>query len=190
MKTVLIFLFFLFIDHGSYCQLNNSYTKLSIAERMNLDRALGKKFGNFSGKIFNSDLLITDKDLKHKVTLITFWFSSCSPCQKEFKDLISLYQKYILDSSFQLISITFDPSDEINKTLKIDSLPYTILQLPKYLCTTLDFASGYPSNFITDREGNIAYAGSGFEIHKYDNYFQTVIIPKINTLLSSLKKSN
>jgi hypothetical protein len=183
-KLILIFLCVAFILSAQTGLYKNS-RKQFIERNMNFSDVIGKKLGDFKAESINNGIL-SNKNLKGKITLITFWFAACKPCREEFNNLRAIHKKYQEDNNFQLFAFTFDNVESVKKTMSTDSLAYTIIPVSKNLCSKLNFGKGYPVNLITGSSGEIIYAGGWADIYKSEKYFQNIIIPKLDSALYKL----
>jgi len=141
--------------------------------------SLGQQYPEFSTLSLNGDE-ITHEMLTGKVTMINFWFESCTPCVAEFDALIDLYQRYKDNPAFQFISFTSDPLSYAEKSVPKFQLPYIVCPIPREECTRLK-CYGFPTNIVVDQEGKIAYIKSGGprdkeEAFRHIKQFEDVII--------------
>lgn len=118
---------------------------------------LGRAYSSFNAKSVSDGRIITEDDLKGKVSLINLWFRGCGPCVEEFGELNALNAKFRGDSLFQIVSFTFDEPDDVKETIKEYSLTYLICSITRDECYQLNFGLGFPTNIIVDKDGNIAH---------------------------------
>lgn len=150
----------------------------------NFDSIIGKQFHNFEA-YSTSGKLYSQENFLGKVTLVNFWFEACPSCHLFFTKLNDLQTNFKSDSSFQLISITFDKMVEATKNSIKWNLQYPIISIGKDSCTKLNFEKSYPINFIINRKGAIVFAHSGSGKYGTDA-FANEIIPFIkNELLNN-----
>jgi peroxiredoxin len=154
----------------------------------NYDHTIGQSFGDFFAKDITGKN-ISVKDLESKITFINFWFEACPPCHLEFNNINNLYNRYKLDSNFQIISFTFDSIDEARENADKYNLQYRIISIPRELCYKLNFRHGFPTNFIVNSNGKVFFGHTGVG-NGETNAFTEILIPKIDSLLSNLKSSN
>jgi thiol-disulfide isomerase/thioredoxin len=119
---------------------------------------------------------ISLKDVRGKVTLISYWGPWCGWCIKEFPSLIELWEKYRGNPEFAFISVSSDGTfrEDVEK-LKSDTeqfLKSRGWQLPAYvdpsganrqlLMTLIESDGfGYPTTVILDRAGIIRAVWQG-----------------------------
>ena len=154
----------------------------------NYEHAIGKSFGDFSTLDIKGTSISQD-DLQGKITLVNFWFEACPPCHLEFNDLNLLYSRYKADSNFQIISFTVDGIDEAKKNVDGHNLKYRIISIPRKLCYTLNFNHGFPTNFIVNSDGKVSFGHTGVG-EGGTNAFNDILVPKIDSLLSNLRRRN
>lgn len=96
---------------------------------------------------------------KGKILLIDFWASWCSPCLKEFPDLIRLYEKY-KDKGFEVIGISIDT----RKELWLGAIKRSKLTWPQFIdegpawggVVSRQFrVSAVPAKFLVNQDGVI-----------------------------------
>lgn len=90
-------------------------------------------------------------DLKGKPTLLSFYFSTCSPCIAEVPMLNQLKEKY--ESDYNFLAVTFDDmetSDEFNKEFNYE---WTSLVSAEAFIKELG-VKVYPTFILFDAEGN------------------------------------
>ncbi|HLF45441.1 MAG TPA: redoxin domain-containing protein [Chitinophagaceae bacterium] len=117
----------------------------------------------FELDMYTSDKKMKLSDHKGKVMFLSFWFPGCGPCRGEMPHIEAAI-KGIDKSKFSYLGV--------NGLREQDGFVLPFLKGTRYSFTPLgadenvtkDYGvRGYPSNFIIDQEGRIAY--SGFLIH-------------------------
>jgi peroxiredoxin len=186
------FVFFLFISSVCFGQDNNDSISISHFRESDplVKLLLGKKFHDFSAQD-ESGTKISSKDIKGKTALINFWFEACAPCVAEFESLNTLYNKYRSDKDFKFISFSFEDDSVIERVRKEYKLSYPIYHLSRDSCKLLTFdLQGYPSNYILDPRGRVAFVGIGGPIDKkrVELLFRYVYEAHIIELLSDKTK--
>ena len=121
----------------------------------------------------------------NKVLFINFWFASCIPCVAEFPALNSLYKQYENDTSFKLISFTFESRETIQKMREQHSLLFDIYPISLIDVMKLNLDNFFPTNILLDKNGFVKelYVGGETDSEHADYFFKTEIIPKISGLL-------
>lgn len=129
----------------------------------------------------------TAKDLKGKVTFITFWFTDCKPCMEEIADLKALYQRYENTPDFLFLSFTVDMKERALGTVKKNQLPYPVLPISTELALQLNCMNGYPTHIVVKEDGTIAAKYTGLDIFGQPHFWTDIIYPKIDSLLAMRK---
>ena len=102
-------------------------------------------------------------DLKGKIVLLDFFYTSCTPCCAALPALQSLHEKY-KDKGFVMVGI--DPIDnpgkvDMNEFLTKRGITYTILLAEREISETYH-VYGYPTLFLIGRDGKIVTIVDGF----------------------------
>ena len=101
-------------------------------------------------------------DYRGKMVLLDFWYVGCKPCIKAFWDIDSLKQE-LGKNSFVVIGM-----NPINRKGKINKFKNKYKYTDKVaVCRKTSIVedykiSAYPTIYIIDREGNIAFASAGY----------------------------
>lgn len=79
------------------------------------------KVSEISGKV------LSQEDLKGKVSIINFWATSCTTCVKEMPEMIQTYNKYKMDQ-LELIAVamSYDPPMYVVNFAKTRQLPFHV----------------------------------------------------------------
>lgn len=93
-------------------------------------------------------------DLKGKIVVLNFWFTSCKPCIEELPELNKIQKKYESNTNVVFISITFDSKKKVDKFLKKYDLNFLKVTDARDLCNLFEI-KGYPTNLIIDQNGYI-----------------------------------
>lgn len=79
------------------------------------------KVSEISGKVLSQD------DLKGKVSIINFWATSCVTCVKEMPTMIETYKKYKTDQlEFIAVAMSYDPPMYVVNYSKTRELPFHV----------------------------------------------------------------
>lgn len=107
--------------------------------------------------------------LRGKVVIITFWSTRCEICRNEIPRLNEFKSRYEgRDVAF--LALTMENSDRVQPFLK--SNPFKFQVVPNSFEMVLKYADrdrqgvidmGFPSYFLVDASGNVAYRSSGWD---------------------------
>lgn len=79
------------------------------------------KVSEISGKV------LSQEDLKGKVSIINFWATSCTTCVKEMPEMIATYKKYKTDQlEFIAVAMSYDPPMYVVNFAKTRQLPFHV----------------------------------------------------------------
>lgn len=126
---------------------------------------IGNEYVKFEKKSLNGKRY-SERELKGKVTLINFWFESCAPCIAEFDALNKLYKKYKSNENFQFISFTTDSDNSAKLTAQKFKLKFPIICISEKDCQQLNYKSGFPTNIVVDKTGEIFSIDIGGSLDK------------------------
>jgi thiol-disulfide isomerase/thioredoxin len=115
----------------------------------------GKKFDAFSAYDMNGNLVDT-KQLKGKVLVINFWFTTCPPCKAERPYLNQIVDDYKPDPNVVFIAVALDQKEQLSPYLKEHEFKYTVIPDGKKIADSYGIP-GYPTQLIVDKEGKIAF---------------------------------
>ncbi len=185
MKVLLLSLV-LVLSKLSFSQLNKDTIDIEMIDQMKRQKILGTELNEFYAES-DKEVIYNNDSLKGKVTLVNFWFEGCEPCVVEFDELNSIYEQFRGNKNFQLLAFTFETKEAVKRIREKYGLKYDIILISGKLCQTLNFGLGFPVNIITNQSSKIIHINDGgyIEKAKVKEYFDEVIIPKINKLLTS-----
>ncbi|MEQ1676552.1 MAG: TlpA disulfide reductase family protein [Chitinophagaceae bacterium] len=115
----------------------------------------GKKFDGFSANDMNGNLVDT-KQLKGKVLVINFWFTTCPPCKAERPYLNKIVDDYKFDPNVVFIAVALDQKEQLESYLKEHEFKYNVIPEGKKIADSYDIP-GYPTQVIVDKEGKVAF---------------------------------
>ena len=100
-------------------------------------------------------------DLKGKVVLLNFWFSSCFPCRQETPDLIALYHLY-KDRGLVVLGINTDSlmmpdagAEPMRRFLETYKIPYPVLLADHAMYRAYGSSPVQPISFLIDPKGTV-----------------------------------
>lgn len=108
-------------------------------------------FTSLSGERFSTS------DLRGKVTVVSFWSTTCGPCLKEMPDLVARHKRYA-PRGYETVAVAI-PSDSPHRIRELAyrrSLPYRIVHDADGTATR-DFGRIRitPTTFVIDRQGRV-----------------------------------
>jgi len=109
---------------------------------------------DLSGKEYSS------KDLKGKVVVFNFWFTSCRPCIEEMPILNEIVEKYS-GSAVVFLALSYEAPDNLKKFLLKRPFYYSVVPNSSELIQKLNIRS-FPTHLIMDKTGIIRYIEEGF----------------------------
>ncbi len=108
---------------------------------------------------------ITFSDLRGRVILLTFFFTSCPYCNDEVVQLQSVYDR-LKQLGLEVIAVngTGESRDEVKRWAQERGLtfPVALNKTPTDLVAMFGVRA-YPTNVVFNREGKVIYKGEGFE---------------------------
>jgi thiol-disulfide isomerase/thioredoxin len=170
-------------DHTDRKQLKEKQQKLltdnpvedldNYSETARLEKMLhtGDKAPLVTGKYYTSGEPFALKDFIGKnVIILDFWYTHCPPCVKAVPALSELYSKY-QDKGlkiFGLNSVDNQPRsmDNLEKFLKKRDVSYDIILTPMEVDMQYRI-NGYPTMYVIDKEGKIAWVEIGFSEERF-----------------------
>jgi thiol-disulfide isomerase/thioredoxin len=134
---------------------------------------------------FSDSIALLKEGGGSKVLFVNFWFANCPPCIAEFNALNNLYTRLKNNSSFKLVSLTFESPEVIQKMREKYSLLFDIYSVPKTEIQKLSLNNSYPTNIIIDKKGIVKefYVGGEAEQEKADLFFKNEVMSGILKLL-------
>lgn len=136
----------------------NQYGK-QVGEFIELSRTIriGDPFVDFS-QMDTKGNMVSLSDFIGKVILLEFWGSWCGPCREANPGLVKLYNQY-KEKGFEIVGVAADTrKDWWLDAVKKDGLPWTNvcdLRGDKNKAALMYGVSGYPTNYLIDRNGII-----------------------------------
>lgn len=203
MKTTLtiIFLLFSFTIFGQGNCFENSKTNFEKADSLNSDSngnsnfskameaydkitngLIGCKIPDFMVKTIDGKIL-SISDLKGKVLVLNFWFTTCSPCIAEMPALNRLVTEY-KDSNVVFIAFSTDDSLTIKKFLQKNEFNYNIVSSTYDMRDKFFVPKGYPRNMVFDKQSILRqiFCGGPTDEHA-KTYTYNLIKPTIDKYL-------
>ena len=133
----------------------------ALQEKFDLDEKNRKQL---KGSTVN-DLTMTDTQgnsytaaqLRGKVVIIDFWFTTCAPCIQEMPDLNKIKEDFGTDE-VAYFGVTYDEKPKVEKFLTRVKYNYSIIPNARNLTDRFGITF-YPTTLVIDKEGKIVYTG-------------------------------
>ena len=108
--------------------------------------------------LYTSNGKLSLKDLKGKVTLLTFWFPGCGPCRGEFPHFQAVIDKFKGDA-VEYVGINVLPEQDayVLPFMKNTKFSFTPLRGNSAFAKQNYNVRGEPTNFLIDKDGNIVF---------------------------------
>ncbi|OAD46358.1 TlpA family protein disulfide reductase [Polaribacter atrinae] len=104
---------------------------------------------------------LTNKDIKGKVVVFKFWFTSCMPCLTDIPKLNDLVKEFDKRDDLLFIAPALDRKPVVEKLLKAHPFNFKIAYSAMDVSKKFNKQQVYPSYFIINKKGKIAYIDSG-----------------------------
>ena len=130
----------------------------------NVNFIAGKKASDFTAYDIAGNK-VAFNDLKGKVVVLNFWFTTCEPCMAEIPKLNSLVEKY--KDKVHFISITFDAKANVSSFLKETDFNYTHITDNEYILSDYE-VEFFPTHIIINQKGEIILRKVGDFISEMD----------------------
>jgi peroxiredoxin len=95
-------------------------------------------------------------ELRGKVVVLNFWYTSCPPCLGEMPDLNEITKMYRPDQVV-FLALTFNDAGKVETFLKTHEFAYNILPNSKAVDQQYK-VSGWPTSLVINKEGIIKFA--------------------------------
>lgn len=124
---------------------------------LNRNIKIGDKFFDFLQKD-TSNKVVRLSDFKNKIILLEFWGSWCGPCREENPVLRKIYNEFSV-KGFEIFGVAAETDrQQWVQAIKADKLPW--INVTDYKGTSnkavlIYGVSGYPTNYLIDRNGII-----------------------------------
>lgn len=104
-----------------------------------------------------SGKVLSQEDLKGKVSIINFWATSCTTCVKEMPTMIETYKKYKSDQlEFIAIAMAYDPPMYVVNFAKTRQLPFQVaMDSDGSVAKAFGKIQLTPTTLVIDKNGKI-----------------------------------
>ena len=107
--------------------------------------------------------LSTGPALEGKVVLVDFWGTWCPPCVRAMPQIQRLHDRY-RDRGLVVVALSYEDTNTLKPFLKKNAYTMPVASDTKKKCVTAYGIRGWPTTFLIDKEGKIAYVGSPYSI--------------------------
>ena len=114
------------------------------------------------------DSEITKENIKNKVVVFKFWFTSCLPCISDIPKLNALVKEFGKRSDILFIAPALDRKPAIRKLLKRFPFQFRIAYNSMDVSAVFNKKQVYPSYFVINKKGKFVFIDSG---NKQFNFF-------------------
>jgi thiol-disulfide isomerase/thioredoxin len=112
------------------------------------------RFANLDGGTFDS------RSAVGKVMVVNFWGTWCGPCRREMPDLERLFQRFRSDTAVVIVTVDKDEDPQLARDyVRKEGLTLPVLVDDGYAAA--QGLHGAPHTWVIDRNGGIAFTGSG-----------------------------
>ncbi|MEN8121890.1 MAG: TlpA disulfide reductase family protein, partial [Bacteroidota bacterium] len=146
----------------------------SEAARLEKMLHLGDKAPLFEGNFYlTEEAFKLDGYIGKNVIVVDFWYTHCPPCVKAMPALSELYSEYkdLGLKVFGLNSVDNQPHslDNLDKFLSKRQTSYDMIMIEPNV-DIMYKVNGYPTMYIIDKDGDIAFAEIGFDEEKFEDF--------------------
>ena len=118
---------------------------------------------------------LTNEDIKEKVVVFKFWFTSCMPCLTDIPKLNNLVKEFDKRDDILFIAPALDRKPVIEKLLAVHPFSFKIAYSAMDVSSTFNKNQVYPSYFIINKEGKISYIDSGTKKSEFKDLRKAII---------------
>ena len=118
---------------------------------------------------------LTNEDIKEKVVVFKFWFTSCMPCLTDIPKLNNLVKEFDKRDDILFIAPALDRKPVIEKLLAVHPFSFKIAYSAMDVSRTFNKNQVYPSYFIINKEGKISYIDSGTKKSEFKDLRKAII---------------
>lgn len=162
-----------------FVKSTNGYL-LKIFEQKSSEELAPLKTGTKAPFFDGSDLFTENEttlgDFKNKVIVLDFWYRSCYPCIQSIPSLINISTKY---KDVIVLGVNPVNTRDTDREKLIEFVNYKKINYPILISDNDNVASykvhAYPTLYIIDTSGNIAYSKVGFHENQ-ENTIDSVIM--------------
>ena len=110
--------------------------------------------------------MVSSRDFKGKVLLVTFFATWCPPCMQEVPTLIELHRD--LDpGGFSVLALSVDEGGPgiVAKLVERRKINYPVLMADRSVADEFGGIAGIPTSFLVNRQGHVVKRYPGYVVH-------------------------
>ena len=105
----------------------------------------------------------SEKELAGKVVMLEFWGTWCGPCVRAMPHVQEMSDRY-RDRGLIVVALSYEPPEKMQPFLEKNSFTMPVASDPAKTCVAAYGVKSWPSTFVIDREGKIAFAGGPYNV--------------------------
>jgi len=111
--------------------------------------------------------MVSSKDYKGKVLLVTFFATWCPPCMQEVPTLMELH-KELGPKGFAVLALSVDEGGPgiVAKLVERRKINYPVLMADRSTADEFGGIAGIPTSFLVNRKGHVVKRYPGYVAHK------------------------
>ena len=118
---------------------------------------------------------LTQKDIKDKVVVFKFWFTSCLPCVTDIPTLNELVLELKERDDILFVAPALDRKDAIDKFLYYKKFLFKIAYSSMDVSEVFNTKQTYPTYYVIDKKGKIAYIDSSTKQSEFYPFKKAII---------------
>ena len=154
--TLLLAFHFLFTNAQTAEQIKQVEDAKKMVKAMEGKAFPSYELTSINGNKYNSE------ELKGKVVLFNFWFTSCRPCVEELPEINSIVDEFGRDNVVY-IAPTFEDDAKVNKFIKRFEMAYDPIADVKGFVLSNNVRS-FPTHFVINQEGIVTKVVNGYSV--------------------------
>lgn len=119
--------------------------------------------------------MITNKDIKGKVVVISFWISTCGPCLKELSRVgPEIIDQYSLEDFLFLAIGSGETAESAKRFRQLSEATFPLCYDPTGAVFKKFADNGFPKLFVVDADGIVRMVAEGYNAQKFNALKQMV----------------
>ena len=124
-------------------------------------------------------------DYKGKIVILDFWYVGCRPCVKAYQDIKALEEELSKDKFVVIGMNPITRKNKINRYIRKGKYADKVVLCSKEIITAYQ-VSAYPTIYIINKNGNIAFSTAGYSVNFKDQIKKAIL--KESILKESINK--